>query len=253
MVRTAGSFGDPRDHSRVNLRSDLITLLPLVCLSCGQRVAHSPEPSLEPALCRWCLQALPWNPHACARCGRPHDRRGECHGCRDWPVTRTVAPLLYRGPVAGWVLRAKRSGGLPEARLLGRLTAAMALDVYPRDGLPEALLPVPLSWQRRLRRGHNQAERIAREAGRHAGIHVLTTMLARRRHTRRQPGLSTAERAANVRDAFVLRREVGRVHVAIVDDVMTSGATVLAIAALLADSCCRVDVWCAARADPTTN
>lgn len=232
----------------------LLRLLPLVCLCCRQRLE---DPRLEPALCRWCLETLPWIPVACTRCGLALNAGYDCTRCLDWPLTRTIAPLSYRGPVASWVLRAKRPGGLPESRLLGRLLAAAALDAYPPEDLPDGLIPVPLSRRRLLGRGHNQAEQVAREAGRCAGVPVLARTVRRLKHTRRQPGLTPAARVANVADAFAIRtttsaRHVGGLHVAVVDDVMTSGATVLAISRLLlAAGCRRVDAWCPARAEPT--
>jgi len=242
----------------------LLQLLPLVCLCCRQRLEG---PRLEPSLCRWCLERLPWIPLACDRCGLALRAGSSCLRCVDWPLDRSIVPLSYRGPVATWVLRAKRTGGLPEARLLGRLLAAGALDAYRSGELPDGLIPVPLSWRRMLERGHNQADQMAREASRSTGVPVLARIVRRSRHTRRQPGLTPAARAANVADAFLLHERVGARHpagqrdagwslagrhVAIVDDVMTSGATVLAISRLLlAAGCRRVDAWCAARAEPT--
>jgi ComF family protein len=232
----------------------LLRLLPLVCLCCGQRLEG---PRLEPALCRWCLERLPWIPVACERCGLALPAGSDCRRCADWTLDRTIVPLSYKGPVVTWVLRAKRSGGLPEARLLGRLLAVAALDRYGHEELPDGLVPVPLSWRRMLARGHNQAEQLAREASRGTGTPVLAGMVRRLKNTRRQPGLTPAARAANVAGAFALhkpddaRQLTGR-HVAVVDDVMTSGATVLEISRLLlAAGCRRVDAWCAARAEPT--
>jgi ComF family protein len=179
------------------------------------------------------------------------------HSCRNSVFTEAICPLLYQGYAKRWVLRAKRSGGLPEARVLGSLLMLAVRDSYGLDHnrpapLPQLLLPVPLSRQRRLMRGHNQAQWIATEVARCSGIPLNVRDLRRQLHSIIQPGLTPLERQRNVENAFVCRRRFAGEHVAVVDDVMTSGSTVSAVAGVLLNAgCSRVDVWCATRALPS--
>lgn len=218
--------------------------IPGLCAWCGKWL----QAGAEPALCPHCLRAVPWNTGACRRCGlREHsDQQIRCAAL---PFETTVCPLLYQGPVPQWILRSKRRGGLVETRLLADALAVAISDAYSTTQLPQCIVPVPLSWQRMLRRGHNQALVLASMIGPKLNLAVEPRALRRQRHTRIQPGLSESQRYANMSGAFSCRRRWASDHVAVVDDVMTSGATAAAIAeCLLQAGCARVDVWCAARA-----
>lgn len=120
---------------------------------------------------------------------------------------------------------------------------------YQAEQLPDALVVVPVSWQRLFRRGHNQAVLIAEPVCRATGIPLQRRAVARIRHTAIQPGLSTRARRVNVRNAFKARRIWHGESVALIDDVMTTGATASALSeVLLAAGVAEVHVWCAARA-----
>jgi ComF family protein len=218
--------------------------LPGLCALCGQWLQGSPHP----AVCPHCLRAVPWNTGACHRCGlREHP--DDSTDCATLPFETTISPLLYQGPVPQWILRSKRRGGLPETRLLADCLAVAVSDSYQPEQLPRVLIPVPLSWRRLLRRGHNQALVLASMIGPRLSLPVDSRALLRQRHTPIQPGLSRRQRQTNMSNAFSCRRRWQGEHVAVIDDVMTSGATAAAIAdCLLQAGCARVDVWCAARA-----
>lgn len=118
--------------------------------------------------------------------------------------------------------------------------------------LPDMLIPVPLHHIRLIKRGFNQACELAGYTGRVLGIHLLTTGLRRKRNTRAQSGLSRKQRGRNVRGAFYWhgRKRPGR-HVALIDDVMTTGTTVSECARVLKRAGAqRVDVWVPTRAVP---
>ena len=215
-----------------------------LCAWCGKWL-HG---AAKPALCPHCLRAVPWNTGACRRCGR-REHPDDSTQCAALPFETTISPLLYQGPIPQWIVRSKRRGGLPETRLLADCLAIAISDAYPANQLPEVLVPVPLSWRRLLRRGHNQALVLASMIARQLNLLVDPRALRRQRHTRIQPGLSESARYANMSGAFCCRRHWHGDHVAVVDDVMTSGATAAATAnCLLQAGCARVDVWCAARA-----
>lgn len=226
------------------IESLLHSVLPELCGLCGQWLR---EP-MRPALCGHCLASLPWNNHACLQCAAPL-AAPHAEDCGSLPYDLAICPLRYSEPVTGWVLDSKRRGGLPATRLLADCLTSTVADVYDQAELPTVLVPVPLSWQRRVYRGHNQALILATMIGRRLGIPVNGRALRRDRHTRIQPGLSPVERQHNLSGAFSSRRRWPGEHIAIIDDILTSGATAQATAScLLAADCRRVDVWCAARA-----
>lgn len=131
---------------------------------------------------------------------------------------------------------------------LGKLMAR----ALPPQASYDALVPMPLHWRRRFIRGFNQAELLARVVSRRTGLPVLTA-LRRRRHTSAQASLaSSSQRRANVRGVFSIQGsfEAAGKRLLLVDDVLTSGATVnSAAAALAAAGAARVAVLALARAD----
>jgi len=169
---------------------------------------------------------------------------------------RYCVPFDYAQPVSNWIRALKFADQRTYARLLGSLLAAsVAARGLP---LPTAIVPIPLHPSRQRERGFNQAERIARAAARWLDLPVRADALLRRRATRAQSSLAAAERRANVRAAFICTgvgvgdsRRRGLVlprHVAIVDDVVTTGATAAAAAQVLrAAGVQNVELWAMAR------
>lgn len=162
---------------------------------------------------------------------------------------RTFAPLAYDYPVDRLLLGLKFGRRMHLARALAQAIAE-SVRSQVRQGLlemPEALAPVPLHPRRLAKRGFNQAEEIARFIGREIGLPVLPGLCRRVRHTRMQSRLGDEDRKANVADAFACSESPLRP--AIVDDVVTTGATADAVAAaLIAAGAEQVQVWAAARA-----
>jgi len=190
---------------------------------------------------------LPWNDAPCARCAEP-GQAPVCARCRidPPPFSRTVAPLLLRHWPAQWVARAKSGLDLVTARLLGTLLADAVADAYRNEPPPAAIVPVPLHWRRLLWRGHNQAHRLALPVARRLGLPIDDRGL-RRRPTPSLRRLDRRRRAERVADAFSLERPMGG-SVAIVDDVLTTGATAGALARTLLDAGAdEVHVWAATR------
>lgn len=213
------------------------------CLLCG---ADTDSPA---GLCLPCQADLPRIAHPCPRCGEALATTTglPCGRCLKHPppFDELVAALAWETPVPGFVGALKFRERLPAARLLGHLLAAAVAD-RPR---PDLLIPVPLHGRRLRRRGFNQAMEIARFTARCLDLPLLPTALRRNRPTPPQQHLDARQRRRNLRGAFELARPLPARHVAIVDDVVTTGSTVGEIARLLKRAGAeRVVVWTAARA-----
>lgn len=222
-----------------------------LCLGNGQRLD---EPwGLD--LCVHCEQACTPLSAPCPRCAEPDSPAG-CRRCHEQPPPYDAAFCLFRyeDPVDLLITNLKFRHELASARVLGMLFARM----YTHSGraLPQCLVPVPLHASRYRERGFNQCSEVARHiaprlrdaSGRR--LPVRTDLLQRARHTHAQSELAAAERAANLAGAF--RTPQGASvpqHIALLDDVMTTGHTAGAAAQALKDAGCRrVEIWTCARA-----
>ncbi|TQV62537.1 MAG: ComF family protein [Halothiobacillaceae bacterium] len=217
-------------------------LLPRRCLLCD-------APAGADHLCEACADDLPRIPLACPCCARPVVTPGPCAVClkRPPPFDAAIAPLDYAGAARHLVTRFKFGGRLSHGvPLAHHLIEAVRRDIATT--LPDALIPVPIHPRRLRERGYNQSMELARPLARRLGIPLLPHALQRVRATTPQMRLPEAARAANVRGAFAVHGDLPA-HVALIDDVLTTGATVGELARLLKrEGCERVDVWCATRA-----
>ncbi|WP_240454200.1 ComF family protein [Halomonas sp. NO4] len=197
--------------------------------------------------CASCFVELPWNPSACPRCGEPQSGPAGrlCGACLRQPPAfdRTHAPLRYDGEVLGLVQRFKfhaspRAGAVLLALLANGLAEASL-------AWPEALVPVPLHPRRARERGFDQAEWLARRLARRVGCPLGCAV--RVRDTRSQRGLGRVARRRNLRQAFRVEGALPR-RVALVDDVMTTGGTLDALARACRQAGAEaVEVWVVAR------
>jgi ComF family protein len=233
----------------VNFRTDLPvdgllrSLFGSRCLLCGARG----ERGLD--LCDACAADLPRNDCRCARCALPLETPAPlCGRCvrRAPPWDSAWAPFRYAYPLDRLEARFKFGADLAAGRLLASLWIASQ-----RPGeLPQAVIPVPLHRSRLRSRGYNQALEIARPLAKALGIPLLRDALRRTRATDAQTDLSALQRRRNVRGAFAAQFDnpVPR-HVAVLDDVFTTGATLAECTRVLKRAGVeRVDVWALARA-----
>jgi ComF family protein len=139
------------------------------------------------------------------------------------------APYVMRGTAAAMVHALKYGGWRGLADKMGMRMAELRFDPLVEAEL-SGVIPVPLSATRLRERGFNQAELLARSVARNRALPLLANVLVRQRHTNRQARLSLSERSANVSGAFRLREEtlgtVEDAHLLLVDDVLTTAATV---------------------------
>ena len=196
------------------------------CLGCG----GGGQARLD--LCATCAARLPWVP-ATTRIAPPPG------------IDRIVAAFDYAPPLDRWLPRFKFHRDFAAGRLLAQLMRAACANA-PR---PDALLPIPLHRARLRHRGYDQALELAKPLARDLALPLHCDLLRRVRATAPQSELDAAARAGNLRGAFATTSRAGLpAHVALVDDVMTTGATLGAAAeALRHAGVARVDAWACAR------
>ncbi len=223
-------------------------LLPPSCILCGDR---GQPPALD--ICSPCAADLPPNLDACPVCAHPlsdQETAWPCERCQHLPrvFDRAVSPYIYDYPLDHLIQGFKYGGALPYGRVLGTLLAHH-IRAHSQGPLPDALIPVPLHSARHRERGFNQAYELARPLSRLLGIPIADDLCHRRRETADQTELTAAERQKNVRDAFRLLHTPAHRHVALIDDVLTTGSTTNEIARVLRRAGVgRIEVWTVARA-----
>ena len=216
------------------------------CLVCG--LQHK-NPGYA---CQPCLDSLPQNQHSCSRCANPlfeANHQGLCGKClkKQPAFDLVISPYLYLDPLRLAVSRFKFHSDLVQGRFLSQLLE-QRLQKNPGH-TPDSLIPVPLHSSRLRQRGFNQSLEIANYLGKQLNIKVDRHSCQRTRQTKPQSELSEKLRSKNLRGAFEIKLKRTYRHVAIVDDVMTSGATVNELAkALKKAGVEKVDVWSVCRA-----
>ena len=214
--------------------------LPLRCLLCD----GAGEDGLD--LCAGCRLALPGNRNACLRCALPLPAPALCGHClRRPPLLQAAhAAFLYARPLDRLLPRYKFHHDLAAGRLLARLMA----HAFASCDRPQALVPVPLHRQRLRWRGYDQALELAKPLASTLRLPLRADLLQRVQATGAQSRLDAAARRRNLHDAFRVASRGIPEHVALVDDVMTTGATLHAAAlALRRAGVARVDAWVCAR------
>ncbi|MDH3635208.1 MAG: ComF family protein [Gammaproteobacteria bacterium] len=215
---------------------------PGVCLACGSEISDANS------LCPDCKARLQWVPNPCQYCGQPNAANGlVCPRCLLCPPRwqKMIAPLQYRGLARRYLLQLKFS----ESHYLAKTLCHQCLEPFRASTpQPEVLIPVPLHRTRLLERGYNQAREIAGIWSRAFGIPVDQHALTRLRATPGQSGLSATQRANNVRQAFAYAPKRVYRHVALVDDIVTTGSTASEITKTLHRAGVDfVEVWALAR------
>lgn len=205
-------------------------------------------------LCAPCERDLSPNRYACGVCALPLvDDMAQPAMCGSCQLARpkfdaSFIPYRYAYPIDRLIQRLKYNGDLSVGRVLGELFIER-LASERRSQLPDVIVPVPLASGRFRTRGFNQAIELAQTIAKSSGLEVQADIVERSRETQEQAGLPRKQRRRNVRGAFKLMRQPQHAHIAILDDVVTTGSTVNELAKVLRRAGVeRIEVWAVARA-----
>ena len=222
------SVGHRHARARRWLGLGLDLVFPPDCACCHDSI----EPGLFAPVCPACRAALVELRPGCPRCGAllpPNDDPKKCPRCRDrrFHFDRVARLGTYQGTLRSAVLRMKRPNQRALATALGDLLAESAGSTLAALE-PDVVVPVPMHWTRKMWRGVNSPDAIAQRLAGSLGAPVRPNLLVRCRRTAPQASLSPSRRRANVRGAFRASKhsDLSGARILLVDDIMTSGATV---------------------------
>ncbi len=220
-----------------------------ICLICDEATESADS------VCNVCETELPWLIEHCNLCALPLPMEGLiCGQCQKHPPAfkQVIAPWTYSFPIDSLISRFKHQARWPLGQILARLLTQHLQHRFNNTGLtrPDCLLPVPMARKRLRERGYNQALMLARWLSSDLNIPYDEHLLLRPHETVAQQALDAKTRQRNLLGAFALAPDAkvqGR-HFALVDDVLTTGATARSLARLLMNTGARqVDVYCLAR------
>lgn len=224
-------------------------IFPNYCCCCQQYTDQGHD------LCAACKVALPWVENRCFQCGLVLTSGLEsvrCQTCQDKPPVfdRLCALFSYEPPVIQWITGLKFGQRLAYGRILGELLAEqIAYTWYKTGPLPQAVFPVPLHAQRLRHRGFNQVVELLLPQQHLSLVPVMLDVCQRVRATAPQVALNKERRKRNLQGIFEMIKPVTFEHVAIMDDVVTTGSTVAALSqALKSAGVDQIDVWTICRA-----
>ncbi len=220
-----------------NLRQRAAAFLGGECVLCRAHAADG-------AVCAACAAALPGTGPGCPQCAAPSSSGAVCGRCLSHPprFDAVSAAVAYAYPADALVQAFKYGGNHAAGRFLGR---ALAAKTHER---PDLVVPIPLATGRLAERGFNQAVELARTVCNTHGYALAAHACRRVRETPSLTHMPFTERARSIRDAFVCDANVAGKTVAVVDDVVTTGATLNELARMLKRAgAARVIGWVAAR------
>ena len=229
-----------------SVRATALALLewvaPPCCLLCRLEVEY------RHGLCQGCWAKLPVNEIHCECCALPMAHESLCGHCQRCPPVfdSVIAPLRYQDPIDQMLCALKYHQQLSFART----AAGLITDTVRESGepMPDLLIGVPMTHRAVRKRGLNQAVFLARLIGRQLGIPAKSTLIKKLRETDRQSTLNASKRQRNLKGAFHCKGSLEDKHIALVDDILTTGATANEISKVLkAAGANRVDIWVCAR------
>lgn len=227
-----------------SIRSKIRQLLPAQpCVLCGQ-MSHAGH------WCPACHASLPYlkGPH-CPVCALPNSLGDICGRCLQHPhaFDRTTAAFAYHFPVDRLIQAMKYADQLVLAHALGKQLA----QCMAPESLPDCIIPMPLHPLKLRERGYNQALLLAQVVARAHALRLLPAAVRRIRDTPAQSSLHGHERENNMKDAFAGAMDLRGLRIALVDDVMTTGASLNALARAVREAgAASVEAWVVARTLP---
>lgn len=219
-------------------------LFPHLCPLCLQTC------SAKRLLCDDCWRILPQHQHACQQCGGPLINAHICGKCLQSPpkFDQLHAAFWHQDCIPKFVIGFKFHHNFLYGKILAHALAMQIKQTYQNNTLPNVIVPVPLHWKRQFTRGYNQSILIAKQLQRTLSVPVNTKLCQRKSATKRQTDLTYQQRKTNVSHAFQVKPHNYQ-HIAIIDDVVTSGHTINSLATeFKRQSSVRIDIWCLARA-----
>lgn len=221
--------------------SFLDLFVPRRCFLCWAKTLRTSH------LCADCEHELPILPQVCLKCAIPiKPTRTLCRQCVKRPPAFDAvrACFIYQDPIARWIAAFKFTAQFNYSHVF----YALLLEKVKPHPRPDVVIPMPLHPKRLKERGFNQSILIARPLCRALGLPLMREGAKRIIHTAPQRSLNALARARNVEHAFTTTIDFTNKHIAILDDVMTTGQTTQALASTLKKAGARqVDVWCIAR------
>lgn len=226
---------------------------------CGQHPHHQDN------LCAQCRLDIPWNKHACSVCATfleasTQDGHHICLDCLQEPppYTRTICAFDYFAPINGLINQFKHQRNLAAGRLLTSCLSETITTIMQEDKavMPQLLIPVPLHTRRLRQRGFNQAQFISANLSRLLNVRMNANLCHRPKYQPPQQGQTRRQRLAQMKGIFkVAAKDADHsiCRIAIIDDVMTTGATAQALSTQMINAWggpLDIQVWCVARAQP---
>ncbi|MFK5914183.1 MAG: ComF family protein [Woeseiaceae bacterium] len=229
------------------LKRHLSRILPQQCLLCLASINNASS------LCPSCQNDLPVNYAHCIICSVPLIAAQytasplRCGKCQKSPphYTTSFIPYIYASPLNQLISQFKFNANMSYVPLLAD---SFLKKFIPRQSLPECIIPVPLHSQRLHERGFNQSIELARLIAKPLNIHVDSNVVTRNKQTQFQSALNSKQRQQNLKNAFSISKKHHYKHVAILDDVVTTGTTVNELSKILRNSGVEIiEVWALAR------
>lgn len=213
--------------------------MPIPCLLCGASNNHD-------CICQACSDQLPFLERACPRCASPLQQTMLCGQCLNKPPEQDASFSLfcYQEPINRLIADFKYHNKLA----LSRVFAAQMTERLKARQLPQLLIPIPLHPRRLRERGYNQSLELAKQLSKQLVIPVRHDALTRIRDTLPQASLPFSERKKNMKQAFQINKTNIPSHIALIDDVLTTGHTTNVAAKILRKAGVNtIEVWTVAR------
>ncbi len=229
-----------------SIKQLLTMALPNTCALCQCHSSNGTD------LCDSCMQCLPWNQQACQQCAMPLADKAQTH-CGQClknppPFDRMLSLFIYKRPITHMINQLKFHSKLVQSKLLGELLAEKITQYYKQENLPELIIPVPLHKKRLIQRGFNQSTELAKPISRALNIPIDKHACVRSKHTQAQSSLHAKLRKQNTKGAFAMNKTINATHIAIIDDVVTTGSTISELSKTLRQQGAKlIDIWCCAR------